>query len=81
MMVNALDDPLVPESQIKPIYELCQQNEKLIMVTTKWGGHLGYHEGFIPKRKTWMDRCATEYIDSLFTRVKQKKLSNVSSLF
>jgi len=66
LMVNALDDPIIPEYQIKPVYEVCKQNSNLIMITTKWGGHLGFAEGtFIPKQETWMDRVAIEYLDTV----------------
>lgn len=66
-LLNALDDPIVPESQIKYVYDICEQNSNYIMATTKWGGHLGFHEGnpILPNQKTWMDKVSVEYIQTM----------------
>lgn len=80
-LLNALDDPIVPEAQIKYVYDICEKNSNYIMATTKWGGHLGYHEGnpLLPNQKTWMDKVAVEYIQSMMD-AKSNRLEIKSNL-
>jgi len=66
LILNALDDPIIPEFIIEPMYEMTSKNEHLIIVTTKFGGHLGFHEGgFVPRRTTWMDRFVFQFFESV----------------
>jgi len=76
-MLNALDDPVVPEYVIKPVFETCKKNENLLMMTTKWGGHLGYHEGIIPNQATYMDKAIIEYFDAVLNLTKTSNLESV----
>jgi len=69
LLLNALDDPIIPEYQVRPVYDIVEANEKLMMVTTKYGGHLAFVEpesffDIIPKRVSWMDKFALEYLEA-----------------
>jgi predicted alpha/beta-fold hydrolase len=40
--LNALDDPIVGRRAIA--FDAFKKNENVILVTSRHGGHLGYHE-------------------------------------
>jgi len=73
LFLNALDDPIIPESQIATVFDICsKRNDNIIMITTKYGGHLGFHENssinLIPHRETFMDRLTIEYLECIANR-------------
>jgi len=68
MLLNALDDPLVPQALIP--YQLAEDNENIIMVTTKVGGHISWVEGWcVPNKVHWHEKLVMEF----FKSVKQLK--------
>jgi len=46
LLVNSLDDPIIPEFHLEPVKKVCKANNKLMLATTTFGGHLGFAEGF-----------------------------------
>lgn len=63
-----MDDPIIPGEVLGPIARISESNENIILVTTKWGGHLGFHEGFLPNRATWMDKFVVEFLHSVLSQ-------------
>jgi len=66
LLLNALDDPLVPPSLIPSHIPL--QNEHVILATTQYGGHLGWAQGFLlPFRTHWHELVTLQFIDAVLT--------------
>ncbi|XP_047129014.1 monoacylglycerol lipase ABHD2 isoform X1 [Hydra vulgaris] len=63
LVLNAKDDPLIPESLFKYPRSLCDTNPNVVFVVTPYGGHLGFFEGgyIIPNRLSWLDRMLLEF--------------------
>lgn len=63
LIVNALDDPLFPES-IFPPAEVFRANPQLIFACTRYGGHTAWAEGCTPWPNdfTYMDRVAIDWV-------------------
>ena len=65
MLLNSMDDPLVDSSLIP--FDLPQQNEHIILVTTEKGGHLGWGEGRgLHPTSHWHERLAIQFIGATF---------------
>jgi len=70
LLMNAMDDPLFSLDQI-PVNSALE-NENLLMVLTKHGGHLGWCQGFIlPSLVHWHDKVAVEFVETVL-RVTKK---------
>lgn len=64
MLLNSLDDPLVPEFLIP--YNAPFENENIILATTKHGGHLGWASGWlIPHKMHWHEKLILEFTNAL----------------
>jgi len=77
LLVNAKDDPVVPPVLL-PYSEL-DENENLVLVTTNYGGHLGFAKGFIqPEKYSWADEFCLQWFQFMMTTKKQpyKKVVN-----
>ncbi|XP_068759535.1 monoacylglycerol lipase ABHD2-like [Montipora capricornis] len=59
LLLNALDDPLVPEELFVTPHNHVKCNESAIFVITHHGGHLGFVEGglFDVEPVTWLDKA------------------------
>jgi len=65
LLLNALDDPLIP-SDLIPV-DLPLQIANVILAITKHGGHLGWSQGsLIPLTHHWHETVAIEFLESLF---------------
>merc|ERR1719354_348084 len=64
LLINAKDDPIVPEELHKYPKQLVGINKNALFVRPAYGGHLGFFEGglVVPNRVTWLDRMLTEFI-------------------
>lgn len=73
LMVNAKDDPLIPECLFEHPKSLVERNKDSLFVVTEYGGHLGFFEGgyLVPNRTTWIDRVLLEYFDATVVELKQ----------
>jgi len=61
LLINSIDDPIVPPFLVP--HESPKNNPNIILVTTKYGGHLGFAEGFFfPKATHWHERVALQFI-------------------
>ena len=58
VFLNALDDPIVPPPLLEIPRDVALNNENVIYIEQKFGGHLGFYEGgFIYSNPlTWQDR-------------------------
>ncbi|KAJ8688314.1 hypothetical protein QAD02_024109 [Eretmocerus hayati] len=67
VFINALDDPIVPESLLTPIKEFAATKSQTLYIELAHGGHLGFYEGGLiyPNPITWMDRTLVSLVGSL----------------
>lgn len=74
LLLNALDDPLVPEELFITPYNHVKCNEAALFVVTHHGGHLGFYEGgfFTVSPLTWLDKAVMQYIMAVL-KVKQSE--------
>ncbi|KAF4088669.1 hypothetical protein AMELA_G00057540 [Ameiurus melas] len=63
LCLNAADDVFSPNHAI-PV-EVVKQNPNLALLITCHGGHIGFLEGFWPRRSTYMDRVFRQFIKAL----------------
>lgn len=47
-----------------------QKNPNLILATTEYGGHLGWLEGWTPKKDSWSDHVCVEFVSSVMEHCK-----------
>ncbi|XP_057307324.1 monoacylglycerol lipase ABHD2-like [Hydractinia symbiolongicarpus] len=75
LILNAKDDPLIPEQLFKYPKNLIGINHKVLFVVTPYGGHMGYFEGGVifPDRLSWVDRLLAQYIGSTLDILKDKE--------
>ncbi|XP_074647163.1 monoacylglycerol lipase ABHD2-like isoform X2 [Tubulanus polymorphus] len=70
LMLNALDDPLVPPDMFDIPKSFIDKNDKSLFVVTKHGGHLGFFESapknrLLPRRVTWLDKVIVDYANAV----------------
>ena len=78
LIVHARDDPVVSHETLN--LEQCHQNNHIITMTTKRGGHLGFHEGVLPFGLTWADRVHMRYISAVL-EVNSQHQFNLQMVF
>ncbi|KAJ1734601.1 hypothetical protein LPJ61_000983 [Coemansia biformis] len=61
LAISSLDDPVCPEDTIPR--SAFRSNPHLILATTQFGGHLGYHESL---SSTWLPRPIGEFCAAIF---------------
>jgi abhydrolase domain-containing protein 2 len=72
LLLNALDDPIVPEFLLP--YDAARDNENIILATTKNGGHLGFIEGTVlPKKTHWHERVALQFLEGCVELKQQQQ--------
>eukprot|EP00058_Branchiostoma_floridae_P024289 XP_002609779.1 hypothetical protein BRAFLDRAFT_122100 [Branchiostoma floridae] len=69
LLVNALDDPLIPEDMLDVPYNYAMSRDNAMFVLTRHGGHLGFYSGglIIPDSETWLHRLLLQYLDAMST--------------
>ncbi|VDI35558.1 abhydrolase domain-containing protein 2 [Mytilus galloprovincialis] len=74
-LLNARDDPLVPQPLLKCATQYAETHENCILMITKHGGHLGFFEGgyITPDTITWLDRAIIEFANAAVTITQAKK--------
>ncbi|XP_015176335.1 PREDICTED: abhydrolase domain-containing protein 2 [Polistes dominula] len=67
VFINSLDDPIIPDSLLKPIKEYAATHPNTLYVELSHGGHLGFYEGGLlyPNPITWLDRTLVSLVGSL----------------
>ncbi|KAF7412585.1 abhydrolase domain-containing protein 2 [Vespula maculifrons] len=67
VFINSVDDPIVPDSLLKPIKEYAATHPNTLYVELSHGGHLGFYEGGLlyPNPITWLDRTLVSLVGSL----------------
>jgi uncharacterized protein len=75
LIVQALDDPIIPKEVIpyKKIYE----NSNLILATTEYGGHLGWLQGLNPSAENWVDGVCVQFTRSVMDHMAAQDLSDI----
>jgi len=62
LLLNALDDPLVPQELLHEAIERASSNQNLAVAVTDVGGHLGHASGFlVPTRKSFAEEVIGEF--------------------
>lgn len=79
-LLNASDDPLIPEELFDTPYNHVKCNESAVFVVTHHGGHLGFYEGgfFTVFPLTWLDKAVIQYIKAVLKVKNEGKLSSLS---
>jgi len=68
LLLNSLDDPLIPDFLMPREY--WKDNENIIVLMVEHGGHLGFAEGFMtPNEFSWTDRLSSEFFSALLYQV------------
>ena len=60
-LIVAMDDPVVPHS----MFERCQLSSCIQLISTRYGGHLGYIGKPLAGKSRWLDQRLSEWIDQL----------------
>eukprot|EP00118_Oscarella_pearsei_P003378 m.14072 g.14072 ORF g.14072 m.14072 type:complete len:407 (+) comp25480_c0_seq1:254-1474(+) len=70
LLVNAADDPLIPECLVNVAKEYAMSHSNALFIQTKHGGHLGFFEGgfLLPNTVSWIDRLAMEFIQAVVSK-------------
>ena len=76
LSLNAEDDPFQPGDTI-PTDE-ARQCDHLGVLTTRYGGHIGFMEGLIPTRYHFSDRLFAQYASAVFQNLDE--LKNIRAL-
>jgi len=63
LALNAEDDPFQPGDSIP--YSGAQKSDHVAILTTKYGGHIGFMEGTIPSRYFYSDRVFSQYLQAI----------------
>jgi len=64
LAINAEDDPFQPGDSIPK--RGAEESNHLAILTTKYGGHVGFMDGWIPKGVFYSDRLFSQFIQSVF---------------
>lgn len=66
LMLNALDDPLVPQELLHEAIERARTNKNLAVAVTDVGGHLGHACGFfVPSRQSFAEQVIGEFFSHM----------------
>ena len=73
LLLNAEDDPMIPEEHHKYSKRLIEVNDNALFVVSPFGGHLGFFEGgyVLANRLTWMDRMLNEFFKITLDVIKE----------
>merc|ERR1719320_2293742 len=71
LALNAEDDPFQPGDSIP--YIGAQNSSHMAIMTTKYGGHIGFMEGTIPSRYFYSDRVFSQYLQAIISNQEQIK--------
>jgi len=71
LALNAEDDPFQPGDSIP--YIGAQNSSHMAIMTTKYGGHIGFMEGTIPSRYFYSDRVFSQYLQAIINNQEQIK--------
>jgi abhydrolase domain-containing protein 2 len=82
LFINSLDDPIMDHSLVEVAQKAVEKNPLLGLLTTKFGGHLGYAEGGLvePNRFTWFDWATVEHANVLFELAETASSSNAVAM-
>ena len=63
---------------VKFCFVFAEKKDKVLFMTTKHGGHLGYFEGgyVVPDHITWLDRVLVQYADAVVDMCLHGKLTS-----
>ena len=64
LALNAEDDAFSPGETLP--YEEAKQSDFVALLTTKYGGHIGFMEGILPFRYHFSDRVFEQYARAVF---------------
>merc|ERR1719431_2019652 len=74
VFINSLDDPIVPPPLLEVIRNAALNNDNMIFVEQKFGGHLGFYEGgfFYSNPLTWQDRMVVHIAHAIVADIDKK---------
>ena len=65
MAINAEDDPFQPGDSLPK--HVANSSDHLAIVSTPYGGHVGFVEGWIPTGYFWSDRLVSDFLQTVFS--------------
>lgn len=74
LALNAEDDPFSPGESL-PIDE-AKRSDYFAMLTTTYGGHIGFMEGLLPTRYHYSDRVFEQFASAVFSERTPSSLVN-----
>ncbi|TRY64301.1 hypothetical protein TCAL_02612 [Tigriopus californicus] len=74
LALNAEDDPFQPGDSLP--YEEVARSDYASMLSTKYGGHIGFMEGFFPSRYHFSDRVFQQYAGAVFHHLDEFRSLN-----
>ena len=72
LAINAEDDPFQPGDSIPT--EGANRSSHLAILATKYGGHVGFMEGWMPNGYFYSDRVFSQYIQAVVSNKKSDML-------
>ena len=66
MVLHADDDPVTAPGMRQRVYEACAKNKHIIRISTRRGGHVGWHEGILCSGPSWADNAVVEFFSGVF---------------
>ena len=66
MVVHADDDPVTADTMRRRVYGACARNKHIIRVSTRRGGHVGWHEDTLCTGPSWADMAVVEFFSGVF---------------
>jgi abhydrolase domain-containing protein 2 len=78
LLVNARDDPIVPQEVHSIPLQYTDLNPYAMFVSTEYGGHLGFLEGglVLPNWATWLQRLVLQYTQACSHLLPKMKLQS-----
>jgi len=76
LAISAEDDPFQPGESI-PTDE-AKESDHVAILRTKYGGHIGFMEGWLPTRYHFTDRLFAQFIDAVYNQNGSKILTQLS---
>jgi len=77
LAINAEDDPFQPGPSIPSDEAL--ESDHVAIVRTKYGGHIGFMEGWLPTRYHFTDRLFAQFLEAVYDKEGMEVLTNVTA--
>jgi len=72
LCLNAADDPFAPVESIP--FALLHRCPNVVMILTRYGGHVGFTEGLLPRGSGYMEKVVLQYAKALYHQWPTNKI-------